>query len=108
MENFSWTPLYIELASKLLAYKDNRTVLVKWIYDDLGKVTRDDGKSLVAYLKMKDGSKIKDIDPFSVFGIFNRSTSWEKDSDWRAGHSGEYLSEEDAEKLDELWEKYMK
>ena len=27
---------------------------------------------------------------------------------WRAGHSGEYLSEEDAEKLDELWEKYMK
>ena len=78
MENFSWTPLYTELASKLLAYKDNRTVLVKWIYDDLGKVTRDDGKSLVAYLKMKDGSKIQDIDPFSVFGIFNRSTSWEK------------------------------
>lgn len=78
MENFSWTPLYTELASKLLAYKDNRTVLVNWIYDGLGKVTRDDGKSLVAYLKMKDGSKIQDIDPFSVFGIFNRSTSWEK------------------------------
>ena len=78
MENFSWTPLYTELASKLLAYKDNRTVLVNWIYDSLGKVTRDDGKSLVAYLKMKDGSKIQDIDPFSVFGIFNRSTSWEK------------------------------
>ena len=28
--------------------------------------------------------------------------------DWRKGHSGELLSEEDAEKLDELWEKYMK
>ena len=78
MEQFSWTPLYTELATKLLDYKDNRSALVKWIYDDLGKVTRDDGKSLVAYLKMKDGSKIEDIDPFSVFGIFNRSTSWEK------------------------------
>lgn len=28
--------------------------------------------------------------------------------DWRKGHSGELLSEEDAEKLDELWEEYMK
>lgn len=78
MENFSWTPLYTELAKKLLYYKDNRSALVNWIYEDLGKVTRDDGKSLVAYLKMKDGSKIQDIDPFSVFGIFNRGISWEK------------------------------
>ncbi len=78
MENFSWTPLYKELTYKLLDYKDNRTALVQWIYDELGQVTRDDGKSLVAYLKMKDGSKIQDIDPFSVFGIFNRNTSWEK------------------------------
>lgn len=28
--------------------------------------------------------------------------------DWRKGHSGEYLSEEDAEKLNELWNEYMK
>lgn len=75
---FSWTPLYTELATKLLDYKDNRTALVNWIYNDLGKVTRDDGKSLVAYLKMKDGSKISDIDPFSVYGIFNRNASWDK------------------------------
>ena len=27
---------------------------------------------------------------------------------WRKGHSGELLSDEDAEKLDELWKKYMK
>lgn len=78
MENFSWKPFYTELASKLLDYKDNRAALVKWIYEDLGKVTRDDGKSLVAYLKMKDGSKISDIDPFSVYGIFNRNASWDK------------------------------
>ena len=63
MDNkFTWIPLYKELASALLVYKDNRNKLVDWIYSDLGKVTRDDGKSLVNYLKQKDGSKIIDID----------------------------------------------
>ena len=73
---FTWPPLYEELAKALLRYKEDRTELVKWIYDDLGKVTGADGQSLVAYLKQKDGSKILDIDPFSVFAIFNRNTSW--------------------------------
>ncbi len=76
--NFTWINIYSELATKLLAYKNNRAALVEWIYSDLGKVTRADGQSLVNYLKMKDGAKIKDIDPFSVYGIFNRNTSWEK------------------------------
>lgn len=74
---FTWVPLYEELAQDLLRYKEDRTELVEWIYEDLGKVTRADGQSLVAYLKQKDGSRIIDIDPFSVFAIFNRSTSWE-------------------------------
>uniref|UniRef100_UPI004026C643 McrB family protein n=1 Tax=Candidatus Cryptobacteroides bacterium TaxID=3085639 RepID=UPI004026C643 len=74
---FTWVPLYEELAQALLRYKEDRTDLVEWIYEDLGKVTRADGQSLVAYLKQKDGSRIIDIDPFSVFAIFNRSTSWE-------------------------------
>ena len=73
---FTWVPLYEELAQALLRYKEDRTELVEWIYEDLGKVTRSDGQSLVAYLKQKDGSKILDIDPFSVFAIFNRNTSW--------------------------------
>lgn len=74
--NFTWTHLYEKLAKALLRYKEDRTELVEWIYDDLGKVTGADGQSLVAYLKQKDGSKILDIDPFSVFAIFNRNTSW--------------------------------
>lgn len=74
---FTWVSLYEELAQALLRYKEDRTELVEWIYEDLGKVTRADGQSLVAYLKQKEGSKIIDIDPFSVFAIFNRSTSWE-------------------------------
>jgi len=71
-QQFTWIPLYKELSIALLKYKDDRSPLVDWIYDELGKVTRNDGKSLVKYLHQKDGSKIQDIDPFSVFGIFNR------------------------------------
>ncbi len=74
---FSWVPLFEELAKKLLKYKEDRTPLVDWIYNELGKITRDDGKSLVSYLHQRDGSKIVDIDPFSVFGIFNRNLKWE-------------------------------
>lgn len=76
--NFTWIPLYQELAKALLQYKDNRAPLVQWIYDDLGQVTGSDERSLVAYLKQKEGTKIIDIDPFSVMGIFNRNVSWEK------------------------------
>lgn len=46
---FSWVPLFEELATKLLIYKDDRTPLVDWIYKELGTVTREDGKSLVNY-----------------------------------------------------------
>ena len=73
---FTWVPFYKELASALLRYKDDRTELVKWIYDDLGKVNSVGGNSLTNYLHMEDNSPIEDIDPFSVYGIFNRIKSW--------------------------------
>jgi len=76
-ERFTWIPLYKELSKALLKYKDDRRPLVEWIYDELGKVTRGSGKSLVSYLHLWGGSKIQDIDPFSVYGIFNRNLSWE-------------------------------
>lgn len=77
MDNrFTWVPLYKELAQALLRYKDNRQSIVDWIYSDLGKITRSDGKPLVDYLHQKDHSRITDIDPFSVYGIFNRSVTW--------------------------------
>ena len=77
---FTWIPLYKELATALLQFKDDRTELVRWIYDGLGKVkrNRNSNRSLVDYLKMEDGSKIVDIDPFSVIAIFNRNVGWEK------------------------------
>ena len=73
-EKFTWIPFYTELAKALLAYKNDRKPLVDFIYSDLSKVGN---KSLVDYIHMKDGSHVKDIDPFSVFAIFNRSLKLE-------------------------------
>lgn len=73
-ERFSWIPFYSELAKTLLEYKNDRKPIVEFIYSDLSTVG---GKSLVDYIHMEDGSRVKDIDPFSVFAIFNRSLKLE-------------------------------
>ena len=72
---FTWIPFYMELADALLAYKNRRTELVEWIYTELSKIKGVGGKPLIDYLHEKDGTHITDIDPFSVFAIFNRATS---------------------------------
>lgn len=74
---FTWIEFYSELAKALLKYKDDRKSLVDWIYGDLSKVTRSNGKSFVDYIHNADKSKVDDIDPFSVFAIFNRGTTYE-------------------------------
>lgn len=74
-KSFTWIPFYTELAKKLLQYKENRKPLVDWIYSDLSNVKGNGGNSLVNYLREQDGSQIVDIDPFSVFAIFNRNTT---------------------------------
>ena len=73
-ERFSWIPFYSELAKALLTYKDDRKPLVDFVYSELSQVGE---RSLVDYIHMEDGSKVKDIDPFSVFAIFNRSLKLE-------------------------------
>lgn len=62
---FNWIPFYHEVAEKLLAYKKNRKSLLEWIYGAI------DG-TFTTYLHESDGSHLNDIDPFTVFGIFNR------------------------------------
>lgn len=71
---YSWIPFYKEFAQKLLRFRNDRKPLVDFIYSELSTVG---SKSLVDYIHMEDGSKVKDIDPFSVFGIFNRSLKHE-------------------------------
>ncbi len=73
---FTWIPFYKELAKALLRYRDNRRPLVDWIYQEIGAVTRTGNKTLVDYLHMRDKSPITDIDPFSVYAIFNRKLKY--------------------------------
>lgn len=65
-ELFTWVPFYQEMASKLLGYKDKRIDLLDWIYSNI--VT---GKPNT-YFHYKNLQKLKDVDPFTIFGLFNR------------------------------------
>ena len=62
--HFTWIPFYMEMADKLLSFKDNRKGLLKIVYGITEKLT--------GYIRTEDGSHVADIDPFTVFGIFNR------------------------------------
>ena len=69
-QKFSWIPFYMEMADKLLAFKDNRKALVDIVYSL--------NKRYVNYIYTDEGSHYPDIDPFTFFGIFNRGNSYEK------------------------------
>ena len=64
---FDWVEFYKELAGKLLAYKGNRHELitkVKQIFSDTG----------INMPKLEKDNEIVDIDPFTIFGLFNKSS----------------------------------
>ena len=69
-QKFSWIPFYMEMADKILAFKDNRKALVDVVYSL--------NKRYVNYIHTDEGSHYPDIDPFTFFGIFNRGNSYEK------------------------------
>lgn len=66
--DFTWIPIYHELALKILTYKNKRSELSQIVYG-LEPV-------YISYLKWKpegvSGSDTPEIDPFSIFAIFNR------------------------------------
>ena len=68
MDNqFQWVDFYKEFAGKLLAYKNNRTDLienVKAIYGNTG----------INMPTLERDNQIVDMDPFTVFGLFNKSS----------------------------------
>ncbi len=70
---FTWIPFYTEMAEKLLEYKDNRKELVKIVYGM--------DRQFVNYIKDDAGNDYPDIDPFSVFAIFNRKITDERRKD---------------------------
>jgi len=67
MAQFDWVNFYKEFAHKLLAYRDNRHELiehVKSIYSETG----------INLPTLEKDNQIVDIDPFTVFGLFNKSS----------------------------------
>ena len=70
---FTWIPYYTELAEKLLEYKDNRSKLIDFVF------SKDGLQDFSNYPHLQDKTqKIKDIDPFSFMGIFNRGSLSQK------------------------------
>jgi hypothetical protein len=64
-KRFTWAPFFMELADKLLQYKDNRAQLLDVIYSL--------DEKFIGYTKdSANGACLTDIDPFSIIAIFNR------------------------------------
>lgn len=60
----TWVPFYMELADKLAAFKDDRASLINTI-ETLHATER------MRLPKLEEG-ELRDIDPFTVFGLFNK------------------------------------
>lgn len=68
---FTWIPFYKEFAEKLLQFRNDRTPLVNWIYDELDSHTK--------HLRVgPNKEELPDIDPFSVLGVINRQITYKK------------------------------
>lgn len=66
MANMTWVPFFMELADKLLAYQSDRQALVAQIlsaYDHSG----------VSRPRLDSMDVPADMDPFTVFGLFNKN-----------------------------------
>ena len=69
-KQFDWVDFYKEFANKLLQYKDNRKELVKKVLE----IYKRTGINLPT---LELDNKIIDIDPFTVFGLFNKNSQKE-------------------------------
>lgn len=65
MASYNWVPFYEEFAGKLLEYENNREELIEIIYNVFKEVA-------VNLPKMEKNHQIVDIDPFTVFSLFNQ------------------------------------
>lgn len=69
-ENFSWIPIYQEIANELINWENKQSELINFLED-----LRTRGHVITPLQdKDKDGQRflVKEIDPFTFFGVFNR------------------------------------
>ena len=62
---FKWIDFYTAFATKLLEYKDDRQALI-------GKIRKTFEKIGISLPTLDKNNHITDIDPFTVFGLFNK------------------------------------
>lgn len=65
VDRFLWVDFYQEFAQKLVAYRDNRLDLIK-------KVKEIYKLSAISMPTLEKDNNLVDIDPFTVFGLFNK------------------------------------
>lgn len=65
---FEWIDFYSEFATKLLDFKNDRKTLIAKIYE----IYNDCGMKVPT---LESRNEIIDIDPFTVFGLFNKGIS---------------------------------
>lgn len=123
MSQFKWTDFYMELADKLLVFRDDRAELLDLIvelYERAG----------IKMPKLDEEHRLIDMDPFTFFGIFNKGLSDENRSkligqikelfnikaDVPVGYAGipvlnnlnstfyRFVSERDEKDIDILWD----
>ena len=66
---YDWIDFYTEFATKLLPFKTDRKTLIQKmyaVYDTVG----------ISVPKLESGDEIIDIDPFTIFGTFNKGINW--------------------------------
>ena len=66
MSDFTWVPFYTEFADKLLAYRTSRPSMIEKVV----KAYEQTGMNLP---KLDSIEVPTDMDPFTVFGLFNKS-----------------------------------
>src|SRR6187551_492405 len=76
IEQFTWIPIYQELASELAKWQDRQGELIAFLED-----LRSDGLVITPFNdKDNDGGRflLKEMDPFTFFGVFNRGIRYDQ------------------------------
>lgn len=70
---FTWIPFYMELAEKLLKYKDKRDELLEIVYGM--------DETYISFFNDDKKQPFQDLHPFALYGIFNRNITEKKRQD---------------------------
>lgn len=72
VEKFPWIPFYMNFADALVPYQHKRSELLKKLRNAYSSIHKK-------FPTLRDGSEYEDIDPFTVFGLFNEKFGQGKD-----------------------------